>query len=131
MSMDSSCDILHLVYQKMLRNSNLAGSYKEADGHIVWQLFRGYTVDIASDYISINRIVSSKAAQSIHHWHPDDEVLYDEICRLGTRGNVTVIHLFGPGGMLGSSLVYSGPRRACPTKRKWFLGKYIYLLAEE
>ena len=124
------CSIVHEVYVKMLHNSNLAGSYKVADGHIIWQLFHGYTLDIASEYIGINKLLLGKGTESIYHWHPDDEDLYDEICRLGTRGNVTVIHLFGPGGILGSSLIYIGPKCDCPIKRKWMFGKYIYLYAE-
>ncbi len=124
------CSIAHEVYEKMLHNPNLAGSYKEADGHIVWQLFHGYTLDITSEYISINKTVFGKVAESIFHWHPDDEDLYDAVCRLGTRGNVAVIHLFGLGGMLGSSLIYCGPKQDCPIQRKWLCGKYIYLHAE-
>ena len=122
--------IAHEVYIKVLHNPNLDGSFKEADGYIVWQLFQGYMLDIASEHISINKITLGNVAESIYHWHPNDEDLYDEVCRLGTRGNVTVIHLYGPGGMLGSSLVYCGPKSDCPIKRKWLFGKYIYLYTE-
>ena len=124
------CSIAHELYEKMLQNPGLAGSYKEADGHIIWHLFHGYTLDITSEYIGINKTTSGKVTESIYHWHPDDEDLYDEVCRLGTKGNVTVIHLFGLGGMLGSFLIYCGPKSDCPLKRKWLFGKYVYLYAE-
>ena len=124
------CSIAHEVYEKMLHNHNLAGSYKEADGHIIWHLFHGYTLDITSEYIGINKVSYGNVSGSIYHWHPDDEDLYDEVCRLGTRGNVTVIRLFGLGGMLGSSLIYCGPGSDRPIRRKRLFGKYVYLYAE-
>ena len=114
------------VYEKMRSNPDLVGSFEYADGQIIWRLFDGYTVEIASMYISINKLWHGHAIESIYHWHPDDEELYSELCKLGTRGNVTVIRT----ALLGSCPVYTGPRTECPFKRKWFFGKYVYLYAE-
>ena len=120
------------AYEKMNRNPSLAGSFSgeaftESDVHIVWQLSDGYRVEIASETILIYKKCFGKVYESIHHWHPCDEDLYDEICMLGTKGNVTVIHrsCFGD-----SRILYSGPREACHIKRKNLFGKNIFLYAD-
>ena len=120
------------AYEKMNGNPCLAGSFNgngftETDGHIRWQLSDGYTVEIASETITTYTNRNGKLHACIHHWHPCDEDLYDEICALGTRGNVTVIHR----SFLGDSrILYSGSREACPIKRKRFFGKNIFLYAD-
>ena len=120
------------AYEKMNSNPSLAGSFSgeaftESDGHILWHLFDGYTVEIASETVSIYKNRNGKMYECIHHWHPCDEDLYDEICMLGTKGNVTVIHrsCFGD-----SRILYSGPREACHIKRKNLFGKNIFLYAD-
>ena len=119
------------AHEKMKNNTCLAGSFygeefKGADGHIVWHLFDGYAVEITSEMIAIYKDENGKLAECIYHWHPCDEDLYDEICKLGTKGNVTVIQK----GWIRDSRIFSGPRDACPIKRKWLFGKYIYLYAD-
>ena len=123
-------NIVHDLFCKMKDNPDLVGSFEEVDGRIVWHLFEGYEIEIASEYIDIHKLIFGKIVEPIHHWHPVVEDLYDEACRLGTKGNVTVIHLFGPGSVFGASVVYSGPKDECPIKRKWLFGRYIYLFAE-
>lgn len=120
------------AYEKMNSNPCLAGSFtgdgfSGTDGHILWHLFDGYTVEIASETVSIYKNRNGTMYECIHHWHPCDEDLYDEICELGTKGNVTVIHR----SFLGDSrILYSGPRGACHIRRKSFFGKNIFLYAE-
>ncbi len=117
--------IIQELYCRMKNNSDLAGSFELNGGKIDWKLFDGYDVEIASEYIGISRQLKliKPLYTSIFHWHPDDEDLYTEVCKLGTKGNVTVIHM----GWVWSCLLYSGPRSYCPIKRKWLFGKYIYL----
>ena len=53
--------------------------------------------------------------------------IYDEICKIGRRGNVTVLRA----SPVGSALLYAGRKDVCPYPRekKLLLGKYYYLEA--
>lgn len=115
------------VFEKMKSNPDLAGTFSEDGGRITWQLFEGYTVEIASEYIGVHSQRPKGGYRFRHHWHPDDEDLYADICALGTRGNVTIIlRTFGD----TTGVVYSGPRAGCPEKKNGLFRKYIYLYAE-
>ncbi len=128
----SETNVVLRAYEKMNSNPSLAGSFTGdgftgTDGHILWHLFDGYTVEIASETVLIYKNRNGKMYECIHHWHPCDEDLYDEICELGTKGNVTVIHRSWLGG---SRILYSGPREACYIKRTCFFGKNTFLYAD-
>ena len=64
----------------------------------------------------------------ITHWHPDSNEIYDEICRIGKRGNVLVIKK----NLLGETVLYMGEKEKCPynPKIKKFLSKIYYLEAK-
>ena len=117
--------IINEVYRKMISNPDLAGSFEIVDGLIHWNLFDQYTVVIGPNYIGIDKYIAKKIIVYNYHWHPEDEELYHDICKLGTKGNVTVIHK-----SLYDSLIYSGPQSMCPITKRWFFGRYIYLYAE-
>lgn len=119
-------EALHGIYEKMRADPALAGSFEETDAGIVWRLFDGYRVQIDIGYIGIDRLLPGGIPYAITHWHPEEEDLYRDICRLGTRGNVTVIYK----SILFDGVVYSGPRDQCRYRRKWLFGRYIYLHAE-
>lgn len=117
------------LYDKMKDNPDLAGEFVYAGYGIEWKVFEKYLVVVSDEYIGIDRILFKRLTDPLTHWHPDDKEIYEDICRLGTKGNVTVIHkvLFG---LLGTTIVYSGPASECQCKRKWLFGKYIYLYAK-
>lgn len=125
-------DIIYVVYHKMINNPDLAGSFEIVNGLIHWDLFDQYKVVIGPNYIGIDKYIVGKIIIYNFHWHPEDEDLYSDVCKLGSKGNVTVIHqsIGGSIGMDGGALIYSGPRSMCPITRRWFFGRYIYLYAE-
>ena len=114
------------LYEKMKNNSKLAGSFNIVDGSILWNLSNGIKIVISDEYIGISKTAHFFKNFNFH-WHPDESDIYNAICDIGTRGNVTVIHrvLFG----LCTSMVYSGPESKCEYKRKWLFGKYFYIYA--
>ena len=58
----------------------------------------------------------NKIKMEITHWHPDEYEIYDEICKIGEKGNVLVIKTF-----LGSAcVVYMGAKNECPIKKNKF-----------
>ena len=113
-------NVLSSLYEKMKNNPDLAGRFRlVSDEFIEWDLFDGYPVTIFEEHITIFR---HKHGELID-WEMDNEDLYDGICRLGARGNVTVVHK----SWIGMSIPYSGPAKDCPVGRKWLFGKYLYL----
>jgi len=90
---------------------------------IDWEL-NGYRINIGWDYIGIEK-KRRFLDLPLTHWHPGDE-LAEDIRRIGTRGNLTVVHK----GWLADGVVYSGPKEACPCHKKWLFGKYYYISTE-
>jgi hypothetical protein len=120
-------EIIMDVYDQMKNNPNLAGSFRLVDNvGIEWQLFDSYIVYIGCNYINIDRLLWGKIPYSLTHWHPEDDELYEEICALGTKGNVAVVKK----SWFCTSLLYMGPVAECTYKRKWLFGKYYYLYAD-
>ena len=115
------------VYDYM-KTYNLVGEYylgrENNCDSIFWNL-SGYLIVISHEYIGIEKRIGILPMQ-ITHWHPDDEDIFENILKIGTKGNVTVIH----STIFGSSVLYSGLIKECPYKRKWLFGKYHYIYAE-
>ena len=120
-------NILPELYEQM-KQIHLAGEFhlekSEKYDSIHWNI-SGYFIDIGRDYIGIF-INTGKLQIPITHWHPDDDEILEDIRRIGTKGNVTVIHT----SILGDGVLYSGLKSECPYNKKWFLGKYHYIYAE-
>ncbi len=115
------------LYIQMKNNNNLAGTFEKiGNGTIMWHLFDGFTVTICQEYIGFDRKLFGFVQDSFTHWHPEDNEIYDDICDIGTKGNVTVIHK----SFLGESILYHGPKDNCKYKRKWLFGRYYYFYAE-
>ncbi len=132
---DSPLDIIipqttRELYNMMIQNPDLCGSYEmtaDEDGYgsIFWTL--GETclelcVGHGQGYINVI------AEKSITHWHPDPDEIYDEVKKIGKRGNVTVVCSYRGAG----TLLYSGEKEACPYLpiKKRLLKKYYYFEAE-
>lgn len=117
------------LYNLMVENKNLCGTFELADNIIHWNLFKGFLITISKDYpdfyIGIDKKIFGKFYDSFTHWHPSDYEIYSDICKIGTKGNVTVIHK----SFLGESILYSGSTTDCKYKRKWLFGRYYYLHA--
>lgn len=118
-------DLIDKLYQQMKENKNLVGTFEKADSEIIWSLYDKFTVIITYDYIGIQNKLFGIIPNCITHWHPYEDDIYDDICSLGTKGNVTVIH----STPLCTGIIYSGPAENCKIKRKWLFGRYYYLYA--
>lgn len=118
-------DFVIKLFDKM-QKQNLVGEmvFQKEHSSICW-IISGYRIDISQEYVEVSRKVGGVFIP-IMHWHPDDNEISNEICNIGTKGNVTVIH----DGWFVKSVLYIGSKKDCPYKRKWLFGKYHYICAE-
>ena len=122
------------LYEMMLQTPDLCGSFELTDDgkKIMWYLYENIKFEIGVDlqacYFGVSRLLFGKIENSITHWHPSISEIYDEVCSIGKRGNVTVLH----STVMGNSLMYSGNKADCPylPDKKSLLGKYYYLEAK-
>lgn len=121
------------LYGMMLETPDLCGRFEleKSAGSITWNLSENIVIEIGVDspecYIGINKSHGGKVGGEITHLHPSVFEIYDEICKIGKRGNVTVLRA----SPVGSALLYAGREDVCPYPRekKLLLGKYYYLEA--
>lgn len=121
------------LYGMMLETPDLCGRFEldKSAGSITWNLSENIVIEIGIDtpecYIGINKSHGGKVGGEITHLHPSVFEIYDEICKIGRRGNVTVLRA----SPVGSALLYAGRKDVCPYPRekKLLLGKYYYLEA--
>ena len=118
----------------MLQTPDLCGNFKLNDNGdlIEWDLFENIRVTIGANqgecYIGFSKFHFGKFEGEITHWHPEDYEIYDEVCKLGKPGNVTVLRSSFKSG----AFLYSGAKSNCrysPDKKVLF-GKYYYLEAK-
>ena len=123
------------LYNMMIQNPDLCGSYEmtadEDDyGSIFWTLGDVcFELCVGQGQGYINVIASGLLhGKSITHWHPAPDEIYDEVIKIGKRGNVTVVRSYRGAG----TLLYSGEKGECPylPPRKHLLCKYFYIEAE-
>ena len=109
------------LYDKMLETPNLCGKFELVGKTIFWDLFDGFDIQISIEppdtYFSIEKKLFWKITDPITHSHPDEEDIYDKICEIGSKGNVTVIRK----NLLFTSVIYMGKEEDCPfsPKKKW------------
>ena len=121
------------LYGMMLETPDLCGRFvlDKSAGNIIWNFSENIVIEIGVDppecYIGINKSHGGKVGGEITHLHPSVFEIYDEICKIGKRGNVTVLRA----SPVGSALLYAGRKDVCPYPRekKLLLGKYYYLEA--
>lgn len=121
------------LYRRIKANKDLCGRFElVGNDAISWDLGDGFWLHIGKerrDYtIMIKRYGKfiKGISHNIMHWHPSDGEVYEHICEIGTRGNVTVIHTT----LISNGIVYTGSADECKYKRKWLFGKYYYLYAK-
>ena len=121
------------LYGMMLETPDLCGRFEldKSAGSITWNLSENIVIEIGVGtpecYIGINKSHGGKVGGEIMHLHQSVFEIYDEICKIGKRGNVTVLRA----SPVGSALLYAGREDVCPYPRekKLLLGKYYYLEA--
>lgn len=117
----------------MKQTPELCGEYHIADnGNIVWDLYESIQIHICVDprdcYIGVNKKAFGKVESEITHWHPTIFEMYDEVCKIGKRGNVLVIRTF----FSGEGVLYIGDKENCTYKKhtKKLFSKLYYLEAK-
>lgn len=120
------------LYDAMCDTPNLCGTFELKDDMIHWNLFEGYTIQIAVDprgnYFHIEKKLVGKLTDPLTHWHPEADEIYEDVCSIGLKGNVLVIRK----NLLCTSVLYMGKEEGCPysSKTKWCWGKILYLKAK-
>ena len=122
------------LYGMMRDTPDLCGEFDlTEDGQgIRWRIREDIQITLGVDphdcYIGVEKLLLGKIESGITHWHPTEYEIYDEVCKIGKRGNVLVLRARAGSG----AVLYSGSRDECPYKpdQKVFLGKYYYIEAK-
>ncbi len=119
------------LYEKMLETTGLCGTFKLVNKTIIWNLFEGFIIEISIEppatHFSIEKKLFRNITDSITHWHPNEDDVYNEVCNIGLEGNVLVIRK----NWFFDSVIYMGKEENCPysQKKKWSWSKIYYLKA--
>ena len=122
------------LYGMMRQNPDLCGEFdltEDGEG-IRWRIREDIQITLGVDlrdcYIGVDKLLFGKIESGITHWHPTEYEIYDEVCKIGKRGNVLVLRARAGSG----AVLYSGSRDECPYKpdQKVFFGKYYYIEAK-
>ena len=118
------------LYDMMCATPDLCGEFDlTEDGESIrWRVREDIQITLGYGYISAERLLLGKIESGITHWHPTPFEMYDEVCKIGRRGNVLVLRRrVGSGAVL-----YSGRKEDCPYQpdKKVLLGKYYYIEAK-
>lgn len=119
------------LYEMMLQTPDLCGRFELTNNNeiIEWHLYENIQIEIGvapqDCYFGVNKLLFGKVGSGITHWHPTIFEIYDEVCKIGIRGNILVLRTFGGGG----AVLYSGKKENCPYSpdKKYLFGKYYYL----
>lgn len=122
------------LYEMMLQTPDLCGRFEllSEDESIIWDLYEDIRIEIGVDsencYFGVSKMRFGKVETGLTHWHPTSFEIYNEICKIGKRGNVLVIRTF----MGGASVLYMGNKQDCPYKhgKRNTFGKLYYLEAK-
>ena len=118
------------LYDMMQKTPDLCGEYAlTEDGESIrWRVREDIQITLGYGYISAERLLLGRIESEITHWHPTAFEMYDEVCKIGKRGNVLVLRARAGSG----AVLYSGRKEDCPYKpdKKILGGKYYYIEAE-
>ena len=122
------------LYDMMCATPDLCGEFdltEDMQG-IRWRIREDIQITLGVDphdcYIGVEKLLLGKIESGITHWHPTAIEMYDEVCKIGKRGNVLVLRARAGSG----AVLYSGRKEECPYKpdKKILGGKYHYIEAE-
>jgi hypothetical protein len=117
------------LYEMMLLTPDIAGSFNLVEETIHWQLTEKISAEITvgphdGDFY-ILREVFGLYEDSITHWHPSPYEIYNDVCKIGLKGNILVIK--------GRSVLYMGDKRGydcIQSDKKTFKNAGIYIIGE-
>lgn len=120
------------LYNMMIKTPGLRGTFEIIEnGSICWDLSSDIQIEIfvapEDCYILINKKCSDESLKGITHWHPTIFEIYEDVCKIGMRGNILVLRSF----MGRTDVVYMGEKENCPylNGKRPLLGK-LYLEGE-
>ena len=118
------------LYNLMITTPDLCGNFSIVDNGIIrWDFNEDFLIDIEVNpndcLLGISKKSKFNIKTEIHHWHPSVFEVYDDVLKIGTLGNVTVVHKF----MGSSKVLYSGNEADCQynSDKKIKFGKTYYL----
>ena len=122
------------LYEMMLQTPDLCGHFDLSSDseHILWNLYDDIRIEIGVDprdcYIGVSKMLFGKVENELTHWHPTSFEIYNDICKIGKRGNVMIIRTSASGG----DVIYTGNKNDSPYKesKKHLFGKLYYLEAK-
>ena len=122
------------LYDMMQKTTDLCGEYAlTEDGEFIcWRVREDIQITLGVDpndcYIGVEKLLLGKIESGITHRHPYAHEIYDEVCKIGRRGNVLVLRARAGSG----AVLYSGSRDECPYKpdKRVLFGKYYYIEAQ-
>ena len=114
------------LYERLLEMPDLH-SLPELDGEIlIWKLYENaYVRAYCDSYDTYIGIISTSVSCHSTHWHPDEDVMLEELYTLGKKGNILVLKSF----LQSVGVLYMGKpdEYRFDRKKKWHWGKLIYL----
>ncbi len=120
------------LYDMMIQTPDLCGKFELVDdGYIVWDLFENVWIQMdvspQDGYLGFIESAHGKSGKEIFHMHPDMFEIYEQVCDVGTRGNVTVLRT----SFVSAEMLYAGRKDMCPysPNKKFLLHKFYYLEA--
>lgn len=118
------------LYAMMLDTPDLCGNFEltENKDGIRWRIREDIQISLGYGYIGVEKLLFGKVESEITHRHPAQHEIYDEVCKIGKRGNVLVLRARAGSG----TVLYSGSKDECPYKpdKKILFGKYYYIEAK-
>ena len=122
------------LYAMMQKTPDLCGEYELTENRdgICWRIREDIQITLGVDprdgYIGVDRLLNGKLPIGITHWHPTVYEIYDEVCKIGKRGNVLVLRATAMSG----AVLYSGSKDECPYQpdKKYLFAKYYYIEAK-
>ncbi len=122
------------LYGMMRKTPDLCGAFEltEDQQGIRWRVREDIQITLGVDprdcYVGVEKLLFGKIESGITHWHPTEYEIYDEVCKIGKRGNVLVLRQRAGSG----AVLYSGSKAECPYQpnKKILFGKYYYIEAK-
>lgn len=122
------------LYEMMLQTPDLCGKFEllSDNGNIIWDLYDNIRIEIGVEpndcYLGVSKMLFGKVESGLTHWHPTAFEIYNEVCKIGKRGNVMVLRTFASGG----GVLYIGNKKDCPYQKdkRYLFAKLYYLEAK-
>ncbi len=122
------------LYEMMLQTPDLCGHFEllSEDGNVIWYLYDNIRIELGVDprdcYLGVSKMLFGKVESGLTHWHPTCFEIYNDVRKIGKRGNVMILRTFLNSG----DVLYIGNKEHCPYQKDkpYLFGKLYYLEAK-